>query len=131
MTDVTVTKGNVSALSDDDTIRLPAGETLTAGQVVYLNGANGAKRAAAGAAATAKVIGVIVAPKDAVVGDVLDVGVQGCLVGGFSGLTPGDLLYLSDTAGVLSTTAGTKVKSVARVITTTDILITLEDTDPA
>jgi len=46
-------------------------------------------------------------------------------------MTPGDLLYLSNTAGKLSTTPGTLLKACARVITSTEILWTLEGVDPA
>lgn len=132
MADVTVTKGRVSALSGP-TVRAPlAGGTLTAGDAVYIDGTNGAKRASAEAAATAKVAGLLIAPEDvASGGEGLDLAVPGCQVGGFSGLNPGDLLYLSNTAGKLSTTPGALLKPVARAITSTEILWTLEGVDPA
>lgn len=131
MTDITVTKGNVSLLNDGPRARVTAGATITAGQAVYIDGTNGAKLADGSAAATAKAVGVVLAPKDAVSGDVLDVAVPGAMVGGFSGMTPGDLLYVSDTAGALSDTAGTKSKPVARAFSATEIIITLEGVDPA
>lgn len=132
MADVTATKANVSLLNSGPTFRGTAGGTLTAGQAVYINGTSGVTAARANAAGTAKVAGVVVAPKDAASGDPVDVAAPGALVGGFSGLTPGDLLYLSDTAtGILGTTPGTKAKPVARAISATEIMITLEGTDPA
>lgn len=132
MADITVTKGSVSLLNEGPTFRATAGGTLTAGQVAYLNGASGAAAARANAAATAKAAGVIIAPQDAVSGDTVDIAGPGAVVGGFSGMTAGDLLYLSDTAtGILANTAGTKSKPVARAISTTEIMVTLEGVDPA
>lgn len=133
MADVTVTKGRVSALAGP-TYRpgVAAGAALTAGNAVYIDGTSGVKKASAEAAATAKVAGLLIAPEDVVSGgEGIDLASPGCVVGGFSGLTPGDLLYLSNTAGALSTTPGTKLKAVARAITSTEILWTLEGVDPA
>lgn len=130
MADVTVTKTAVSALSGPTYRPGAAGGTLTAGDVVYIDGSNGVKRADASAADTAKVAGLLIAPQDAASGDDgLDLAAPGCLIGGFSGLTPGDLLYLSDTAGKLSTTPGTKAKACARAVKSTQIMWTLEGVD--
>lgn len=131
MADIVVTKGSVSLLNSASPVRVAAGATLTAGQVIYIDGANGAKLADASAAGTALVAGVVIAPKDAVSGNTLDIAVPGSLIGGFSGMTPGDLLYLSDTAGALADAAGTVSKPCARAITATEILWTLEGVDPA
>lgn len=131
MADITFTKGSVSLLNDASPIRVTAGAAITAGQVIYIDGANGAKLADASAAGTALVAGVAIAPKDAASGDTLDVAVPGSLVGGFSGMTPGDLLYLSDTAGALADAAGTVSKPCARAITATELLWTLEGLDPS
>jgi hypothetical protein len=132
MADATVTKTKVSALSGP-TFRGPAaGGTLIAGDVVYIDGSNGLKRASAEAAATAEVVGLLIAPQDMASGDDgSDLAAPGCLVGGFSGLTPGDLLYLSNTAGKLSTSPGTKLKVCARAIKADQIMWTLEGVDPA
>lgn len=131
MTDITVTKTAVSAVNEGHTVRATAGATLTAGAVVYIDGSNGAKLADASAAATAKVAGLLIAPQDPISGDPLDLAVPGCVVGGFSGMTAGDLLYLSDTAGKLADAAGTKSKPCARALTATEIIWTLEGVDPA
>lgn len=133
MADITVTKANVSALNEGHTYRGDlAGAALTAGQVTYIDGSNGYKLADASAAATAKVAGLVIAPSDVASGDGgFDVAVPGCLIGGFSGMTPGDLLYLSDTAGALADTPGTVSKPCARAITSTEILWTLEGVDPS
>jgi hypothetical protein len=131
MADITVTKANVSLLNNGPTYRAAVGAAVTAGQVVYIDGSNGAKPADGSAAETAKVAGVVIAPKDLVSGETADIAGPGCIVGGFSGMTPGDLLYLSDTAGALADAPGTKSKPCARVITATEILWTLEGVDPA
>jgi len=131
MADITVTKASVSALNEGHTVRATAGATLAAGDVVYIDGTNGAKKADASAAATAKVAGLVIAPKDPLSGDAFDMAVPGCQIGGFSGMTPGDLLYLSDTAGKLADAAGTKSKPCARALTATEIIWTLEGVDPA
>lgn len=131
MADITVTKANVSALNEGHTVKATAGATLTAGAVVYIDGSNNAKLADASAAATAHVAGLVIAPKDPVSGDGFDMAVPGCLIGGFSGMTPGDLLYLSDTAGKLADAAGTKSKPCARALTATEIIWTLEGVDPS
>jgi hypothetical protein len=132
MADVTVTKTAVSLLAGH-TFRGPAaGGALIAGDVVYIDGSNGVKKADASAAPTAEVAGLLVAPQDVASGDTgLDLAAAGAIVGGFSALNPGDLLYLSDTAGKLSTTPGTKSKPCARAISTTEIHWTLEGVDPA
>lgn len=131
MADVTVTKSIVSLLAGHSFRAPAAGATLTAGDVVYIDGSNGVKRADASAAATAKVAGLLVAPEDVASGDTgLDLSAAGAIVGGFSGLNPGDMLYLSDTAGKLSTTPGTKSKPCARAISATEIHWTLEGIDP-
>lgn len=133
MADITVTKGNVSLLNNGSPFRGTAGGTLTAGQAVYIDGTNGVKAARGNAAGTAGVAGILIAPKDAASGDGnLDIAGPGCVVGGFSGMTPGDLLYLSDTAsGILADAPGTAAKAVARAISTTEIMVTLEGPDPS
>lgn len=131
MADITVSKAKVSALNEGHTVKGTAGATLIAGDVVYIDGANGSKKADASAASTAKVAGLVIAPKDPLSGDGIDLAVPGCLIGGFSGMTPGDLLYLSDTAGKLADAPGTKSKPCARALTATEIIWTLEGVDPA
>lgn len=55
-------------------------------------------------------------------GNPVDVQVTG-VVSGLSGLTSGSLYYLSDTAGAISTVAGSNVKLVGIAVSTTDLLI--------
>lgn len=136
MADITRTKASVSQLAGPSGYRVAAGEALEAGHVIYIDGTNGAKKADASAAATAKAAGVAVSSGYITGGDIasgatFDVAGPGAIVGGFSGMTPGDQLYVSDTAGALSDTAGTKSKPVARAISATEIMVTLEGVDPA
>lgn len=132
MAEVTVTKTNVSLLAGGSFRGPAAGGTLTAGDAVYIDGSNGVKRASAEAAPTAEVAGLLIAPQDVASGDTgLDLAAPGAVIGGFSGLTPGDLLYLGNTAGKLNTVPGTKLKPCARAISTTEIVWTLEGVDPA
>lgn len=136
MADITRTKASVSLVAGPTPFRVALGEAAEFGQCIYIDGSNGAKKADASAAATAKAAGLIVgcgydSTGDVASGDTVDVAGPGCLVGGFSGMTPGDLLYVSDTAGALSDTAGTKSKPVARAITATELMVTLEGVDPA
>lgn len=132
MADITVTKGRVSALSGPTYRPGAAGGALTAGDVVYIDGSSGVKRADASDAATAKVAGLLVAPEDVISGgEGLDLAAPGCVIGGFSGMTAGDLLYLSDTAGKLADAPGTQAKACARAISTTEIMWTLEGVDPS
>jgi hypothetical protein len=136
MADITRTKASVSQVAGPSGYRVAAGEALEAGQVIYIDGTNGAKKADASAAATAKAAGLAIAGSEISAGsiasgDTFDVAGPGAIVGGFSGMTPGDLLYVSDTAGALADAAGTKSKPVARAITATELMVTLEGVDPA
>jgi len=45
------------------------------------------------------------------------------IVGGFTGLTVGSTYYLSDTAGLISTSAGSQSRKVGIAISTTQLLI--------
>ena len=133
MADITVTAGLVGLLSGNGW-RFPgaAGESASAGDVVYIDGTNGLKKADGSAAATAQVVGIIISPKLVVTGDEgIDLAGPGDVIGGFSGMTPGDQLFLSDNAGKLADAAGTKSKPCARAISATEILWTLEEIDPA
>lgn len=116
MGDVTRTKANVRPLDGAIIRRGEAGGTLEAGHLVYLNGTSGYIAADGNAAASAAVRGVVVSPEDAVDGDQIDVCVFGP-VEGYTGMTPGALHYASDTAGEVSTTAGSNSKIVGWALT--------------
>ncbi len=98
------------AMSSDVTTTVTAGEALTAGDVVYLDKADGSKAKGADAddsAATAVVLGVCAEDiADDATGEVYLVG-DVRVYTDLSGATVGDVVYLSDTAGEVSVTAGT------------------------
>jgi hypothetical protein len=114
MSDITRTKANVRPLGNCIySENREAGDTIEAGEVVYLNGTSGWVLADASAAGTlAGEIGMVVSPQDSVDGDTgLSVLLKG-KVTGFESMTPGALHYVSDNAGEIADAAGTKTKIV-------------------
>lgn len=108
MADVTVTPAKVRPLNGAVVRRGSAGATLTPGQAVYLDGANGWKLADADALASAQARGVVVSDGNGGVsfasGQTVDIVTHGP-VEGFSSLTPGGAAFVSTTAGALDQTA--------------------------
>ena len=108
MADVTVTSADVRLLPGPPSFRKTAGAVLSPGNLVYIAGDGDVEGADADAAASAIAVGVVVsAPggKTACVeDDTLDIAGPGCIVTGFSGLTPGTLLYASVNAGAIADT---------------------------
>jgi len=68
-------------------------------------------------------IGISLKTSSSVVVPTADVTYAG-IVDGFSGLTPGDIYYVSDTVGTISTTPGTNSIRVGKALTATKLLIT-------
>jgi hypothetical protein len=105
MADVTVVAADFRPLPGAEIIRLVAAETLAPGKAVYIDGNGKAALADADVAASAQVAGVVVGCPNggvtAAAGDTVDVCVAG-MVTGFTGLTPGGLLYASTTAGAMA-----------------------------
>lgn len=131
MADVTVTAKNVRLLPGAIAVSFKAGGSLNVGDAVYLASDGDVEQADADAAASAQVIGVVVSAPNgatsAVAGDPVDVVVHG-RVCGFSGLTPGALLYASTTAGKIADAApaassGDYKWIVGRAVTATTILV--------
>jgi hypothetical protein len=129
MPDVTRTTGLTSTLDASSGSVAPqipdylAGENIETGQPVYLN-ADGMLYRASGAAADAAANILGFAGKTVRAGLPLTVFGPGTRFGGFSGLTPGALLYASATVGELSdaaTVGGTR--PIARAVTATDIIV--------
>ena len=114
MGDITRTKASVRPLGrcmySENT---EAGDTIEAGEIVYLNGTSGWVLADGSAAASlAGEIGIVVAPQDSVDGDTgLSVLLKG-KVTGFAAMDPGALHYASDTAGEIADAAGSVTKIV-------------------
>ena len=128
MPDVNRTTGTTSTLDSSSASTAPqipdypAGEAIESGQPVYLSG--GELLLADGFADDEKAEVFGFAGRSVRAGQRLTIFGPGTRFGGFSGLTPNALLYLSDTAGELSdapTTGGTS--PIARAITETDIQV--------
>lgn len=108
---ITVTAANVRALEGAIVRRYAAGGTLDMGDLVYLDSNGAVQVTDANAAATSAAFGIIVAGSDVAEsqfesGDAVAVCVFGP-VGGFAGMTPGALQYVSETAGEFTETAPT------------------------
>jgi hypothetical protein len=99
-----------------------AGGTIEAGMSVYLNGTSGFVAADGSAAATAAARGIMVAPKDAVDGDQIDIVIFGP-VEGFAAMTPGALFYVSDTVGELEDATGTHTKIIGYAESATILMV--------
>jgi hypothetical protein len=87
--------------------RFTAGSTIEAGEAVAMASDGAIDPADASAITLAMALGVALGPNDYVAGDRVDVCVFGpvqCL----TGATIGDVVYVTDTAGEPSHTAGTK-----------------------
>ena len=108
MADVTVTATDVRPMPGAKIERFTAGGSLTVGNAVYIASDGDVEQADADAAASAQAVGIVVSAPNggttASAGDAVDVVVGGG-VAGFSGLTPGQLLYASTTAGAIADAA--------------------------
>ena len=87
--------------------RFAAGSAIEAGMYVAMASDGAIDPADASAITLAMTMGVALGPNDYVAGDRVDVVTFGPLVC-MTGATPGDVVYVTDTAGVPSHTAGTK-----------------------
>jgi len=107
---ITVTAASVKLMNDNEVVKIrgTVGATVTPGQPVYLDGANGWKPADADAAASGMARGVALSDGWGSVsfpsGTVIDIVVYG-RVGGFASMTPGGNVYVSLDAGRLDQTA--------------------------
>jgi len=88
--------------------RFTAGSTIEAGESVALASDGAIDPADASAITLAMALGVALGPNDYIAGDRVDVVTFGPLVC-LTGATIGDVVYVSDTAGEPSHTAGTKI----------------------
>ncbi|HSN77863.1 MAG TPA: hypothetical protein VL334_22535 [Anaerolineae bacterium] len=113
--EVTVTTTDVRPLGGAIVRRAVASATLALGDVVYISSYSGnlpvVTKAAGGAVATANPFGIVVAGAAAntaiAAGEAVDVVTLGPVTG-YSGMTSGNTIWVSDTAGRLSTAVGTK-----------------------
>lgn len=113
--EITVTTGDVRALTGAVARRAVAGEALALGDVVYVSSYSGnlpvVSKAVGTAVATANPLGIVVAGALAnssiASGEACDVVIAGPVTG-YSGMTSGATIWVSDTAGRLSSAVGTK-----------------------
>lgn len=109
-----------------DIIRCVAHEAMDLGQPVIINSDGEAALADASTVAGANMVGIPVyagfqGATAAAAGDTVGVAIGG-IVDGYSGMTPGNTIWISDTTGRLSTVVGTK-SGVAGIAKTASQLI--------
>lgn len=113
--EVTVTTTDVRPLTGAVVRRAVASAAIALGDVVYVSSYSGnlpvVTKAAGGAVATANPFGIAVSGtlgnSSIATGETLDVVVFGPVTG-YSSMTSGNTIWVSDTAGRLSTVVGTK-----------------------
>jgi hypothetical protein len=103
MADVTRTAADVRPLPGATIASFNAGGALTLGDAVYVAADGDVEAADADAALSSYAIGIVVAIEGgkttAAAGNRVDIALPGSRVTGYSGLTPGVLMYSSVTAG--------------------------------
>ena len=109
MADATVAPIDVRPLVGSLTINRPVGGAMSIGDAAYVAADGDLEQTDAAALATAMGIGVVVStPRtgvaDAIAGDRCDIVTKGPVTG-FSGLTPGDLMFASVNAGKIADAA--------------------------
>jgi hypothetical protein len=114
MADITVTVAQVRALTENGAVLLPpllAGGTINMGDAVYMGSGGTVIAADANASADAtKAVGIAVESFDGETSVISGNPVTVCCFGpvsGYSSMTPGANVWVSDTVGRLSNTAGT------------------------
>lgn len=122
MADLTVTASRLRPIEGIELRAIPmiAAEAITKGQAVYQNASGNAALANASAAGTVGAL-VGIATTDAPAGSAVDVVYHGRFAGfDLSGMSAGDPVYVSDTAGALADAAGTVSTRIGRVFVMTD-----------
>ncbi len=127
MADLTITARSVRALPNAVVRDFIAGGAGNVGDAVYVDSTGKVQQASAAAAGTAIAIGVVVSVGSLgaaafASGDAVNVQILGA-VNGFSGLTPGTRVYLSNTAGKLADLAGTVSKQMGVAIAADTVLL--------
>jgi hypothetical protein len=127
MADIVVTARRVSPLPGAHIEPMIAGGAGNVGNAVYVDNVGRVQVADASGAGTAQAIGVVVSAGSQgatafVDGDAVSVIVHG-RVNGFTGMTPGARVYLSDTAGSLADAAGTVSKIMGVSIAADTVLL--------
>lgn len=132
--EVTVTTGDVRAVKNVMSIKAYATEALAFGDVVYVDSAVGilphiSKADASAVDALLVAVGIVVSGSvdnpgatSVAVGDVVDVILIGTVTG-YSSMTPGATIWLSDTVGRLSTVVGTKSTVIGVALTAETLFV--------
>lgn len=128
--EVTVTTTDVRPLNDCTIARAVAGEALALGDAVYVSSYSGnlpvVSKADGSAVATANVLGIAIAGALAntaiASGETLDVVTNGPVTG-YASMTSGNTIWISDTAGRLSTVVGTKSGVIGVALTPATVMV--------
>lgn len=133
MANLTVTAADVRPLPGAKIVRMQAGGTVSVGAAVYVVSDGDVEHTAGGSLSTVlPALGIVCAALDGdtsgASGEWVDVVTAG-RVTGFSGMTPGDIAYVSNTAGKLADAAGTKSLIMGLVLSTTVVLVRIETID--
>lgn len=129
MADISLTAANIRPLTENGAVTgmFTAGGALTIGDVVYLATDGDVEEADANVSnAAGRGIGIVVAGPNSSTSIAAGDPVTVCLFGpveGFSGATPGDTVYVSDTAGALADAAGTVSHIMGRVISASRVWV--------
>jgi len=138
MANITVTSASVRALQAGNgaiVSRYTAGDTITIGYAVYIVDDGDVEHADADASqAASRGIGIAVESYDGetsvTAGDPVSVCVFGP-VEGFSGMTPGDPIFVSDDVGRIADAAGTYSRAIGRADSATQLWVNPESTNPS
>lgn len=122
MADITRTAADARPTNDIQTLTVVMDVAVEAGQPVYIKSNGNGALADASAAGTLKARGI--ATMDTVAGRAVALVTRGKF-GGWSGMTPGADVYVSDTAGELADAAGTVTQIVGYAVSATDIYVEL------
>jgi hypothetical protein len=123
MAAITRVKADARATNDITTLEITMDVVVEAGQLVYIKANGKGALANAGAAGTMKAVGV--ATMDCPIGRAVALATSGKF-GGWTGMTPGAVVFASATPGEIDTAAGTVSQRIGVATSATDIYINLE-----
>lgn len=137
MADIAFTAANIRPLVPNGAVLAlhKAGGTITVGHLVYVAADGDVEQADANAGTPAQqAIGIAIQSYDGettiTAGNPVSVCVIGP-VGGYSGMTPGDILYVSDTVGRINDAPGTYTRIIGRAESASVIWVEIELSEAA
>ncbi len=137
MADISLTAVQIRALTENGArIRnFTAGAAITIGQAVYIAADGDVEPADANAGTPAEqAIGIAVESYDGETSIAAGGPVSVCVLGpvsGFSGMTPGDVLYVSETVGAIADAAGAFSRIIGHAESATVLWVNPEQSDAA